>query len=119
MRIAERLRGHPVLAIGAVKIAAEHAEAVGERSRISVRERLLLDGIALHATDVSPRDVERAALVEANLADSGLAFRDGAAVAAGKTADAIAFDGFVEFAFPDATIQDFTKGGQREPLPLF
>ena len=88
MRIAQGLRGHPVLAVGAVQIAPEHAEAVGERSGIGMEERLLLDGIALHARGVSPGNVELAAAIEADFADSGLAFGNGAAVSAGKTADA-------------------------------
>ena len=53
-RIAQRLRRHPVLAVAAVQVAAEHAEAVGERARMRVEERLLLDRIALHAADVAP-----------------------------------------------------------------
>ena len=61
--IAQRLRSHPVLAICAMQIAAQHAEAVSQRARIGVEERFLLDGIALHAADISPRHVERAALV--------------------------------------------------------
>ena len=55
LRIAQRLRCHPVLAVAAVQVAAEHAEAVGERAGIGVEERLLLDRIALHAADVAPR----------------------------------------------------------------
>ena len=62
VRIAQRLRCHPVLAVAAVEIAAEHAEAVGQRAGIDVEERLLLDGIALHAADVAPRDVQPSAL---------------------------------------------------------
>ena len=72
-----------------MEIAAEHAEAVGERAGIGVEERLLLDGIALHSGGVSPGDVELAAAIEADLADSGLAFGDRAAVAAGEAADAV------------------------------
>ena len=81
-RIAQRLRRHPVLAIAAVQIAAEHAEAVGERARMGVKERLLLDRIALHAADVAPRHAQPAALVEAHLADADRALRQRAAVAA-------------------------------------
>src|SRR5438034_193015 len=61
-RIAKRLRRHPVLAICAVEIAAEHPEAVRERARVRVEERLLLDRIALHAADVAPRHLQPAAL---------------------------------------------------------
>src|SRR5712692_8128173 len=37
-RIAERLGGHPVLAVTAVKVAAQHSEAIGKRSGIGVKE---------------------------------------------------------------------------------
>ena len=57
-RIAQRLRRDPVLAVRAVQIAAEHAEAVRERAGVRVEERLLLDRIALHAADVSPRHAQ-------------------------------------------------------------
>jgi hypothetical protein len=55
-----------------------------------MKKRFLFDGIALHSGDVSKRSVKRAALIEANLADSRLSVRYGAAMAAGKTAHAIA-----------------------------
>ena len=79
-----------------MEVAAQHAEAVGERAGMGVEERLLFDGIALHSGGVSPGDVECAAAVEADFADAGLAFGDGAAVAAGKTADAVVVEFFVE-----------------------
>lgn len=96
MRIAQRLGGDPVLAIAAVQIAAEHAEAVGEGAGIGVEERLLLNGIALHASGVSPGDVERTAAIEADFADSGLTFGNGTTMSAGKTADSIVVELLVE-----------------------
>ena len=87
-RIAQRLRRDPVLAVAAVQIAAEHAEAVGERAGIRVEERLLLDRIALHAADVAPRHAQPAALVEAHLADADRALGQRTAVAAGVAAQA-------------------------------
>ena len=104
LRIAERLRGHPVLAVAAVEIAAEHAEAVGECAGIGVEERLLLDGVALHAADVSPGHVEGAVCVEADFADAGLAFGDRAAVAAGEAAHTVPIELFVQVTFPDAVV---------------
>src|SRR6185503_9344906 len=83
VRIAERLRGDPVLAIAAVKIAPEHPEAVGERAGVGVKERLLLDRIALHAADVAPGHQRAAGLVEAHLAHADGAFRQRTAVPAG------------------------------------
>ncbi len=66
-----------------MKIAAKHAEAVGERARIGVEEWFFLDRIALHAADVSPRHSQPAALVEAHLAHADRPFGQGTAVAAG------------------------------------
>src|SRR4029079_2077887 len=68
VRIAQRLRRDPVLAIRAVQIAAEHPEAERERAGMRVEERFLLDWIALHAADVPPGDVQRPTLVVADLA---------------------------------------------------
>ena len=45
--IAQGLRGYPVLAVGAMKIAAHHAEAVGESTGMGVEEWFFFDGIAL------------------------------------------------------------------------
>ena len=81
-RIAQRLRRDPVLAVRAVQIAAEHAEAVGERAGIRVEERLLLDRIALHAADVAPRHAAAGRRVEAHLADADRAVGQRTAVAA-------------------------------------
>lgn len=113
MRIAQRLRGHPILAIRAVQIASQHAEAVRQRAGISMEERFLFDGIALDAADVSPRHVQLSTLVEADFADASLSLGNWTAMPAGEAADAIALDGFVENAFPDVLIQDFAKRGQR------
>ena len=74
-RIAKRLRRHPVLTVRAVEIAAEHAEAVRERARMGVEERLLLDRIALDAADVAPRHLQGSTFVESNFADAGRALR--------------------------------------------
>lgn len=54
-----------------------------------MEERLLLNRIALHACRVSPRDVEFAAAIKANLAYPGLAIGDRATVSAGKATNTI------------------------------
>ena len=94
VRIAQRLRCDPILAIGAVEIAAEHSEAVREGSGMSVKKGLLFDGIALHSGDVSPGHVERATLIEPNFANARLPFVNGAAVSASVAANAIAIERF-------------------------
>ena len=75
-----------------MQIAAEHAEAVGERARVGVEERLLLDRIALHAADVAPRHAQRAAVVEPHLAHAHRAVGDRALMTAGMTAQTIALE---------------------------
>ncbi len=86
LRIAQCLRCHPVLTIRAVEIAAEHAEAVGQRARVGVKERLLLDGIALHAADVTPWHEEPAATVKPHFAHAHRALGNRALVATGVAA---------------------------------
>jgi hypothetical protein len=78
-----------------------------------VEEGFLFDRIALHSADISPGDIELASLVESDFANAGLSFGNWAAMSAGETADPVAFDRFVEFAFPDVLIQDFAEGGHR------
>ncbi len=83
-----------------------------------MEERLLLDGIALHAAHISPGHVQSAAAVVANLADSGLPFRDGTAMAAGEAAKPIAVELFVKLAFACVLVDDIAEGGHRENLWL-
>ena len=84
-----------------------------------MEERLLLDGIALHAAHVSPWDKELAATVIANLANTLLAFGDRAVVSAGKAADSAAFDWFVKLAFANLLVQNFLEGRHGDTLFLF
>src|SRR5262249_9550631 len=86
--IADGLGGKPVLTVRAVQVAAEHPEGEGVGSGKGVKERLLLDGVALDRPDVAPRDLEPPALVVADAADSLAAIRDGAAVSAGEALQA-------------------------------
>jgi hypothetical protein len=80
---------------------------------VGVEEWFLLDGVALGSGSVSPGDVESAGAVEADFADSGLAFGDGAAVSAGEAADAVVVEFFVEswVGFADSLIEDGAEGG--------
>jgi hypothetical protein len=104
-----------------MQIAAEHAEAVGESAGVGVEEGLLLDGIALHAGGVSPGDVEFAAAIEANFADSGLTVGDWTTVAAGEAADAVIAEIFnqARISFADSLVENVAQGGHGEPLGLF
>ena len=76
-------------------------------------EGLLLDGVALHRLHVAPGHIELAVAVEADLADAGLAFGYGAAVAAGMAADAARVDPVPQFALADVAREALSDGGHR------
>jgi hypothetical protein len=80
---------------------------------MSVKKRLLLDGITLGASNVSPGNVEFAAAVEAHFADTGLALGNGAAVSAGKATQATIVQPFDEsgIGFANALVEDGAEGG--------
>ena len=101
-----------------MQIAAEHAKAVSQRAGISVEERLLFNGIALHAADVSPGNIKLSSLIEANFADAGLCVGDGTTVSAGETAHAITIKFFVKLTFANVFVEDLAKGGHCPILPL-
>ena len=94
-----------------MQIAAEHSEAVGQRARVGVEEWLLFDGIALHSANIAPGNIQSAALVVADLADSGLTFGNRTAMAAGVTTNPIAIQFFVEITFTNVLINDVAKSG--------
>jgi len=78
-----------------------------------VEKGLLLDWIALDATDISPGNIEFAATVVTDFADASLAFGDGAGMSAGVAAEAIAVEGLNEFrsSLADVRVQDVFEGG--------
>src|ERR1035441_5726645 len=117
LRIANGLRRHPVLAIGAVQVAAEHAETQGGGARAHVVEGLLLDGVALHRLHISPGHIQLAVAMEADLADSGVAFGYRTAVAAGVAADAAIVDPLPQVPFADVARQTLGDGGHRGRSP--
>ena len=96
-----------------MEIAAQHAETVSESSGMGMEERLFLNGIALHSCGVSPGNVERAAAIEADFADSGLTLRNRAAVAAGKAADSLVPEVFHErgFGLTNLLFENSTESG--------
>ena len=65
-----------------MKIATQHAEAVGESTTKCVKERLLLNRVTLHPAHIAPGGVERSAAVEADFADPCLPVGYGAAMSA-------------------------------------
>ena len=86
VRVADRLRGDPVLTVPTVEVAPQHPEGQCSGSGQRMEERLLLDRVDLQRPDVSPRDLEPAPFVETNPADSGAPLRDEAAMTAGVAA---------------------------------
>src|SRR6202035_974974 len=116
--IAQSLRRNPVLTIGAVKIAAQHTEAVGQSSGMRMKEWLLLDRVALGSGSVSPGDIERAAAVVADFADTGLAVWDGAAMAASEAAYAVVVELLVKagIGLANSLVENTAEGGHGRPL---
>ncbi len=74
-----------------------------------MKKRLLLDGIALHPTNIAPRNIKLATLVVADFADSRLAFCNWTAMSAGEAANAISLDLLVQLAFTDVPITEKTR----------
>ena len=83
-RIAQHLAGHPVLAIAAVIIAAEHAKGERIGAGQDMKERLLLDRIARQRPDISVRHEQRAVVIEAHAANPIAPRLDDAAMPAGE-----------------------------------
>src|SRR6185436_11213570 len=104
-----RLAGHPILAIGTMKITAHHAEGQRVAPRMNVKERFLLDRIALERGDVTEGDLKLAVLIEPHLADAATPFADQTAMPARDTSN-LAIFGVPEFAHDGAAIQNL---GQR------
>ena len=114
VRIAQHLRRHPVLTVAAVEVAAEHAEAVGERAGPGMEERLLLDRIALHAANVAVRHAEPPAVVEADLADADGTVWQRAAVSARGAAQPSVGERFDELTFVRLTREQLSQRGIGE-----
>jgi hypothetical protein len=75
----------------------------------------------LHSSGVSPWNIEFAAAIETDPADSSLAFGNRATVAAGETTDAIVIEILDErrFGFADLYLEDVAKSGHNPPLLTF
>jgi hypothetical protein len=96
-----------------MKVASQHPETERESARADVKERLLLDGIALNTADVTPRHVQGATPVETHFANPRLPFWDGTTVPAGVTADAFVVKRLPEYAFLDVVGEHFGKSGHK------
>ncbi len=100
-----------------MQIAAQHTEAISQRSGIGVKEGFFFNGIALHAAYISPRHIKRSTLIEADFADAGLAIGNGTAMSAGKTTQPIAIKFFIENSFANVFVENVAKGGHEFILP--
>src|SRR6266568_2842848 len=109
VRVAQSLRGDPILTVRAVEVAAEHPEAVSQGPRIGVEEGFLFNRVALHPTHVTPGNVELAAAVESDFTNPRQSVRDGASVPARVAAHAITVELLVELALAHATVNDIPK----------
>jgi hypothetical protein len=87
------------LAIGTVKIAAKHAEGIGERARKYVVEGLLLNRIELWVNYVTPRNIKLAVPIKPNLANPSEAHWDRTAVRTCGAPDPIAIQGIPQRTF--------------------
>ena len=113
--VAQGLRRDPVLAVSAVQVATQHAEAERARSRQGVKERLLLDGVGVQRAHIAVRHVELAAPVVAHLADAREAGRNRTTVAAGIAPHAPRIQRFVEFPFADLLRELLSHGLHIRP----
>jgi hypothetical protein len=80
---------------------------------MGVEEGLLLDGIALRSSDVSPGHVELAAAVVTDFAHTGLAVGDRTTMSAGEAAHAVLVEPLVKMriGFADSIIENTAEGG--------
>jgi len=85
-----------------------------------VEEWLLLDGIALGSGNVSPGNVQSAAAVVADFADSRLAVGDGAAVAAGEAANPAVVELLIKarVGLLNSLVEETAKGGHGTSVTI-
>src|SRR5260370_37933561 len=107
--VAQGLRGHPILAIAAVQITADHTEAVRQCPWMSMEEGFFLYRVALDAADIAPGHKQGSTPVVTNLANTTLAFSDLATVPAGKTPHPVAVELFEQFALANVFMNDLVQ----------
>ena len=74
-----------------------------------MKERLLFNRVALDAGDISPWDVQRAFVVEANLADTYGSWRNPAVVSARVALDPPPVEPIVDVTLTSASIQQLAE----------
>src|SRR5580693_6768681 len=99
-----------------MQIASQHAKAISQRTRIRVKKRLLLNRIALHSADISPRHIQSAAAVVPHLANAGLSLRYRTAMPARITPYPIAIQLLVKLALANLLVNDIAKRSHQRNL---
>src|SRR6266498_3273487 len=99
-----------------MQIATEHPEAVRQGAGMRMKERLLLDRIALDAADITPRHLEPSTLVEAHLAHADRAVGQGAAMPARVAAQPAVGKRLVQLTVARLARQDLSQGRHRTSL---
>ena len=108
--VAHRLAGHPVLAIPAMKIAAEHPERERIAAGIDMEKRFLLDRIVgQSASHITEWHAEFTAFIEAHFADAASSRRDEATMTACDATHAVVF-GVPEFAHDGLPVERVGEG---------
>jgi hypothetical protein len=74
-----------------MEVATHHSKSQRVTSRINMKERLLLDRIALDSSDVTKRHTQLAALIESNPANASLPLANKAAMTACNASDTRSF----------------------------
>ena len=95
VRIPQRLKGHPILAIQAVKVASEHPKAQRQRSRQCMEEGFFFDWIELKGADITVRDEQLASTIEPDATDPVEPIENHAAMSASEASQLAVFEAFV------------------------
>ena len=91
-------------------VATQHTEAQRQRARERMKERFLLDRIALQRSDVALRNIEFASSIESNFADARQAVENDAPMAARETSDAVVVKLLVENALDRTFSKNIFEG---------
>src|SRR4026208_2001734 len=93
--VTHSLRGEPVRAVAAMKIAAEHSKCQRVRARHHMKERLLFDRVTLQRGYIPAGYAQLAALIEPHLTYPAPPFTDLTAMSAGITQHRFIFEFFI------------------------
>src|SRR5215475_12756182 len=95
VRIPQSLRGHPVLAVRAVEVAAQHSKAHRQGSRQCMEEGFLFDRIELKSADIPVGHEQLASAIESDATNAVESIEDDTAVSASEASELAVFQSFV------------------------